>query len=154
MKYEAPDAKRGFVYVCRLLSRRGYHSAEIRHKLLSKGYSEEMAADILEQVGGLLNDELFFDTFVWQQLGKLHGTVYMEHYLRMKDIALPTGWDELRERHFAERLDELARRVARKYQKALQEGRWALEQVLWRRGFDQQEIFRIMEHVGELAHEE
>ncbi|MBB5022311.1 regulatory protein RecX [Desulfurispira natronophila] len=158
MKEKTPE--RGFSYVCRLLGRRAYHRAELEQKLVQKGYCPEVAQQVLARTEELrlLDDDAYFEGFVWQQLGKLHGGRYMEHFLASRGIPLPAYWDSLLQEQFGYRCEELARRLWRRFGSKVRDEdeswqRQKLEGLLQQRGFRWQEVEQLRAIIEEQGHE-
>ena len=126
----------------RYLSRREYGRAELRQKLLAKGYPESLVDEVVADAlrAGLQSDARFAEVFVRSRVGKGYGLNRIRQELRQRGIEddsdlKATDWDGVIERAYAKKFGETL-------PESLPE-RAARERFLLQRGFGRDHIRQL-----------
>lgn len=131
----------------RYLSRREHSSMELRQKLCSKGYSEIVVGQVIEELAseGWQSDKRFAELFAGSRAEKGYGAYRIRQELRQHGIdvdkALEDGrdWDELIRKTYVKKYGETV--------PGSLEERAARERFLRRRGFDADQIRRLFKRL-------
>lgn len=131
----------------RYLSRREYGRAELRQKLLSRGYPEplvdEVVADAVRE--GLQSDARFAESFVRGRVGKGYGSARIQRELRQRGIE---DAPDLKEWDWEAQIDQVYRK---KYGDTLPDGwpeRASRERFLLGRGFGHDDIRQLFRRLA------
>ena len=133
----------------RYLARREHSSKELRQKLISKNFAQELVAEVVKEfaVLGYQSDERFATMLAATRRRQGYGALRIRQELRQHAIdgfTLPKGEE-------AEEHDEIKRVHQRQYAgkaPATPNDRLAQERFLRRRGFSGEEIVRLFRHLG------
>jgi len=148
------DVKRAVSAVERLLKIRLRSEHELRERLLQKGFSAEVVAEIIRRYAklGLVDDGFFAEQWIKSRQKRLYGAKRIRYELSLKGVdksiieeKLSGGWGEAEEQSVV--LD-LAKRRAQKYPKNLEKDkiRQRLYAYLSRRGFSSTAIFHALKY--------
>ena len=131
------EKKEAKSFLLRLLARRNYPSALLMQKMTAKGFSKEVASEMVDwaKEEGFINDEEYQSAFVEKEMRLGRGPMVIRWKLRSKGLSEKAA-DQISKDVQRQQIQKILPKLSSDKRKAMQ--------ALYRRGFDSELISEML----------